>query len=70
MGEAMVKPKEPMADTAPIAAPLLMGLTVRAVMFIAMLEAVHDKAMPTQKPIPSVTIQAASANLKKSNPTM
>ena len=70
MGEAMVKPKEPMADTAPMAAPRLRGLTVRAVMFMAMLDAVHDKAMPTQKPMPSVTIHAESANLKKSNPRM
>ena len=70
MGEAMVKPKEPMAETAPMAAPRLRGLTVRAVIFMAMLDAVHDKAMPTQKPMPSVTIQAASANVKKSSPRM
>ena len=69
-GEAMVKPKDPMAATAPMAAPRLVALTVRAVMFIAMLEAVHDKAMPTQKPMPRVTIQVASANLRKTKPKM
>ena len=70
MGEARVKPKDPMAETAPMAAPRLVALTVRAAMFIAMLEAVHDNAMPTQNPTPMVTIQAASANLKKIKPMM
>ena len=37
---------------------------------IAMLEAVHDNAMPTQNPTPMVTIQAASANLKTIKPMM
>ena len=70
IGEAMVKPSDPTAETAPIAAPRLVALTVRAVMFMAMLEAVQDKAIPTQKPIPTVTIQVASANVKKNNPMM
>jgi hypothetical protein len=66
----MVKPKDPMAETAPIAVPRLEALTVLAVMFIAMLEAVHDNAMPTQNPLPMVTIQAASAKLKTIKPMM
>jgi hypothetical protein len=70
MGEAKVKPNDPMAETAPMAVPRLAALTVRAVMFMAMLEAVHDSAMPTQNPTPSVTIQVASANLKKTRPMM
>ena len=40
------------------------------VMFIAILEAVQDNANPTQKPIPRVTIQAASAKRKKTKPRM
>jgi hypothetical protein len=59
-----------MAETAPMAVPRLAALTVRAVMFMAMLEAVHDSAMPTQNPTPKVTIQVASANLKKIKPMM
>ena len=70
MGEAMLRPKEPMAETAPIAAPRLVALTVRAVMFMAMLEAVQDSAMPTQNPTPMVTIQVASANRKNTKPMM
>ena len=70
MGEASVRPNEPMADTAPMAAPRLLALTVRAVMFIAMFEAVHESANPTQTPMPSVTIQVASANRRKTKPKM
>jgi hypothetical protein len=53
-----------------MAAPRLVALTVLAVMFMAMLEAVHDKPMPTQNPMPTVTIQVASANLKNTKPMM
>ena len=67
-GEAKVKPKEPKADTEPMAMLRCRGETALAVTLMAMLDAVHDKAKPTHRPMPSVTPQADEAVRAKANP--
>ena len=68
IGEANVKPKEPNADTEPMAMLRLAGETALAVTLIAMLEAVQDSARPTHKPMPSVMLQAEVAVMAKARP--
>ena len=67
-GEAITRPSEPAADTAPIATLRLAGDTVREVAVMVMLDAVQDSAMPTQTPQPSVNISAESAVIISTRP--
>jgi len=68
MGEARVSPSEPSADTEPMAMLRLSGKTALAVTLMAMLDAVHDSARPTHRPMPSVTLQAEVAVSAKARP--
>src|ERR1700754_1158026 len=52
-GEAITRPSDPAADTAPMATLRLAAETVRDVTVIVMLEAVQDNARPMQRPQPS-----------------
>ena len=67
-GEARVSPKEPNAETEPMAMLRLAGETVLAVTLMAMFDAVHDRASPTHRPMPSVTLQAEVAVMAKAKP--
>ena len=68
IGEARVSPSEPNADTEPMAMLRLSGETALAVTLMAMLDAVQDKARPTHRPMPSVTLQAEVAVSAKARP--
>jgi hypothetical protein len=67
-GEARVSPKEPSAETEPMAMLRWAGETVLAVTLMAMFDAVHDKAKPTHRPMPRVTLQAEVAVMAKAKP--
>lgn len=57
-GDAITRPSDPAADTAPMATLRLAADTVRDVTVIVMLEAVHDNARPMQRPAPMVNTSA------------
>src|ERR1700712_1414729 len=57
-GDAITRPSEPAADTAPMATLRLAADTVRDVTVMVMLEAVQDSARPMQRPAPNVKTSA------------
>ena len=54
-GDASINPSEPTDPTAPIARVRRAGDTVRDATFIATLEAVHERARPMQRPVPTMS---------------
>src|ERR1700704_6675568 len=67
-GEAITRPSDPAADTAPMATLRLAAETVRDVTVMVMLEAVHDNARPIQRPAPMVKTSADVEIIMISNP--
>src|SRR4051794_13243563 len=67
-GEAITSPSDPAADTAPIATLRLAAETVRDVTVMVMLEAVHDKASPMQRPQPRVKTSAEVETIMITSP--
>ena len=57
-GDAITRPSDPAADTAPMATLRLAAETVRDVTVMVMLEAVQDNARPMQRPQPMVKTSA------------
>src|SRR4051794_5180843 len=67
-GDAITKPSDPAADTAPMATLRLAAETVREVTVMVMLEAVQDNARPMQSPAPMVKTSADVEIIMISNP--
>jgi len=60
-GEAIISPTDPIADTAPMAALRLSGVTVCDVTVIAMFEVVQDSARPRHRPTLKMSSAAEAA---------
>ena len=67
-GDAITRPSDPAADTAPMATLRLAAETVRDVTVIVMLDAVQDKARPMHRPQPMVKTSADVETIMISNP--
>jgi hypothetical protein len=64
----MTRPSEPAAETAPMVTLRFAAETVREATVMVMLEAVQDRARPTQMPAPSVKTSGVVANIMKTRP--
>ena len=67
-GEAITRPSDPAAETAPIATLRLAGGTTREVTAMVMLDAVQDSARPTQTPAPMMNISADVVKIMITSP--
>ena len=67
-GDAITRPSDPAADTAPMVTLRLAAETVRDVTVMVMLDAVQDSARPMQRPAPMVKTSADVENIMVTRP--